>query len=732
MTSSRFPSVFSEKNKHARPQKTNAEPNRESEWINRIEMPRMNHDMDDEMEDAEAFKPAGGNGKIGARLLWALLGRWYWILFGVILGLSGAAYYLSRAIPEYAASATLMVKQQTSGVLSVDQPGEIDMRSVEAMNTVGERLKRPKLLEKVAARADVRKLEGLMPKRAKWLPDWLGIWMGMNERDGLELAGRVPDKLVAAMLGNRMTVSVKRGTRLLDITVRHPSSEAAVVLADAVADEFIKESSQSKTTGRSNSLEILTAKSDEARGSLQNAQRALASYVRALASHEQLEEKEKEMTELRRRYLGKHPKMIACSAQIEMMQNRFLEHFGSAANSGADHSYWKETNLLKKGAEAALSDRLNEARQALLARTAVLKSEIQSQELVFNAILTKMGETDVNQGRGDSEVELSSQAVQPGIPVTPVPSKAWMLGLIAGGAIGLALAYGFIRIDNKFHTVFEVESETGVPALGAVPEVSLEKLHKSFNGSGGETLGHERAWTAGVLFRSCLASTNLAEMFRVLRTSVTLLGSEKTRKITMFTSAVPGEGKTFIAANFALAAAAQGRKVLLVDLDLRKPSVRGMFGMESDNGGPGVVEVLAGQGPLHDCVQREVAPNLDLLACLQRSHNPGELFVEETLDRLFQAACASYDVVVVDTAPLLAVPDARLIARHAHNICLVVRAEYVPRNAVRRVLSLLGSNGTPVAGVVVNGFSDKRTRHSSNYGYGSYGSYGSEKNGAAS
>lgn len=690
-------------------------------------MPRMNQNLDEQLDDDGMSNSRSVRAGMGGRLAVLLIGRWYWIVLGMILGTAGAAYYLSKAVPEYAASATLMVKQRTSGVLGTDQPGEIDMRSVEAMNTVAERLKRMELLEKVAARGEVRKIQGLVPRRVRWLPGWLEIWMGVDAGEGRDIAAVPSDKALAAMIAGRMKVSVRRGTRLLDIVVTHPSPKAAAVLADAVADEYIKESSQSKVTGRSNSLELLSAKSDEARGSLQIAQRALASYVRALASHEQLEEKEKEMTELRRRYLPKHPKMIGCSAQVEILQKRFLEHFDSAANSGADQSYWKETNLLKATADGALQDRLNQARQALLARTAVLKSEIQSQEMVFNAILTKMGETDVNQGSEDSEIELSNPAAVPALPVSPVPSKSWFLGLAAGGMLGLGMAYLSIRIDDKFRTVFEVEGETGVRALGAVPELSFERLSELAKRSKEEVPGHESGWTTEVLFRTCFVSTHLAEMFRVLRTSVTLLGRESERKITMFTSAIPGEGKTLIAGNFALAAAAQGRKVLLVDLDLRKPSAHLMFGVNPQGPASGVAGVLRNRSRIEDSVVRDVAPNLDLLTCCDRCADPGELLVGESLEHLFQSAASCYDVVVVDSAPLLPVPDSRLIARYVNNLCLVVRAGYVPRNTVRRALSLLNSGGSSVAGVVVNGFVDKASLSSSNYGYskrGTYGNYG--------
>jgi capsular exopolysaccharide synthesis family protein len=189
----------------------------------------------------------------------------------------------------------------------------------------------------------------------------------------------------------------------------------------------------------------------------------------------------------------------------------------------------------------------------------------------------------------------------------------------------------------------------------------------------------------------------------------------------LFTSAIPGEGKSFISANFALAAAAQGKRVLLMDFDLRKPSLHWIFGIGAES--MGVSGCLSGQESLEDAVIRDIAPHLDLLPAGKRAPNPGELLGNDTLPALIAAAAAAYDVVVLDTAPVLAVPDARLTARHAHNVCLVARADYTPRQAVAQAADVLASGGTPVSGIVFNGYREKKRLMSSNHSYGYY-SYG--------
>jgi capsular exopolysaccharide synthesis family protein len=246
-----------------------------------------------------------------------------------------------------------------------------------------------------------------------------------------------------------------------------------------------------------------------------------------------------------------------------------------------------------------------------------------------------------------------------------------------------------------------------------------------------------------LVFREGTSSTTFAEMFRVLRASVSLLGNEQKRRITLFSSALPGEGKTLVSSNFALAAAQQGKRTLLIDLDLRKPAVHKIFGLKRDTHHFGTTEVLSGQAKFEDGIFTDTgAEHLHIMLAGKQAPNPGELLNASTLTDFLETAVAAYDLVVIDSAPLLAVPDTRIIAPLADNFCLVIRANYAPKGAVRRAISILENDDNLPSGVILNGFSEKRRLIGQNYsygnyqtnrygkayryGYGSYGSYGSE------
>jgi capsular exopolysaccharide synthesis family protein len=241
------------------------------------------------------------------------------------------------------------------------------------------------------------------------------------------------------------------------------------------------------------------------------------------------------------------------------------------------------------------------------------------------------------------------------------------------------------------------------------------------------------------VFRPGTLGTNYAEMYRILRASISLLGDEKRRKVTLFTSALPGEGKTATSVNFALAAACQKRRTLLIDCDLRKPAVHKLFGRARE-AGAGITDVLAKQTPIEQTIQSDFPePDLHVIFSGSRAPNPGELLDTGRLQAVLDWAVDRYDVVVLDTAPLLAVPDTRILAPLVDNLCLVVRGQFVPKGAVRRTLEVLAEDGTEISGVVFNGFKEKKRLIGQNYsygqyrrgsygyryGYGSYGSYGS-------
>ena len=656
------------------------------------------------------------------QMAFGLVGRWYWVVLGLIVGVLGANYNLERTPKQYTASTTLLIKDRTASLMSRDQVDEINLSSQDGLNTVVAQMRRGTLLERVASRQDVRELPGVVPSEVVWLPVWLSQRLGKR---WAVTAATPPPAVSGGMIGAWLGISIRRGTRLIDISITHQVPGVSKALADAVAREYLAEIANTNTKGRSKVINLLEGESKEARSGLRNASSTLAIYSRALEVHRALDAKELEMLTLQRRYLPKHPRMLAASAELKQVQGNFIREFEVARQATNDKSYWESAGKELPEPQANPDEYLRIARQQLLAHIGVLESEIHSSTSVFNSMLTRIQETSVNQEAEETNAEVSELAGMPGMPTSPLPFKVRMSWAMDGVVGGLLLAILLIRIDNKYHTVSQIVNVTGAPVLGAIPQIKLHHLavaEKHFRKRHpGNTQDLHETWEKRIVFRGGTASTSYAEMYRSLRASVSRLGDESKRKITLFSSALPGEGKSLTSANFAAGAAGQGRKTLLIDLDLRKPAVHKLFSLSHEQEHGGLTEYLANLAPFEDVIcHGSKHPNLDLILAGKHAANPGELLNTGRLRELLAAACRDYEVVVLDTAPFLAVPDTRIIAPLAHNFCLVTMADYAPKGAIRRALKILEEDGITLSGIIFNGYKERRYLMGENYSYGYY------------
>jgi capsular exopolysaccharide synthesis family protein len=217
----------------------------------------------------------------------------------------------------------------------------------------------------------------------------------------------------------------------------------------------------------------------------------------------------------------------------------------------------------------------------------------------------------------------------------------------------------------------------------------------------------------------------VAESFRSLRASIAMNARVENQRTFLLTSAHPSEGKSFCSSNFASTLAQQGLKTLLIDSDLRKPSISRIFyGM---NRKPGLSEVLLGKVGLADAVNSSEVEGLSVLTAGGRSSRPSELLAGQPLRDLLTEALKTYDRVVIDSAPILAVSDTLLVAPNVDVVCLVVRSFMTPRKMVTRALKALSEIHVQPAGIVFNCLPSGNGAYYAYYYSGKYyGTYGSK------
>jgi capsular exopolysaccharide synthesis family protein len=240
----------------------------------------------------------------------------------------------------------------------------------------------------------------------------------------------------------------------------------------------------------------------------------------------------------------------------------------------------------------------------------------------------------------------------------------------------------------------ELESMTSVPIIGEV----------AFNKSKDE-----------LVIKSGQRSF-IAEEFRKIRVSLHFLGIDQTKKKVLFTSSIPGEGKSFIAANLAISNSLSGKKVILVDLDLHKPGLSKMFDKSTDD--PGMSDYLTGDKELNEIIKK--VPNYENLYFISSgslNESPSELLLNGKIDDFIAELESKYDLVVLDTAPTVLVTDAFVLTKLVNATLYVVRHKYTPKILIKRIDDNLSINPLTNPGIVFNGFKT-RGFFKSNYGYG--------------
>lgn len=307
-----------------------------------------------------------------------------------------------------------------------------------------------------------------------------------------------------------------------------------------------------------------------------------------------------------------------------------------------------------------------------------------------------------------SPVKLSiiQQGTVPTKPDSPKPLLNLALGLFIGLVLGLGLAVLRESLDTKIRSAND-----------------LDDLRHS-NILGGITFDPD--FVKNPLIVHSHPKSRRAEAFRQLRTNIQFVEAAEGRKSVVVTSAVPSDGKSTTVSNLAIAMAQTGKRVLLMDCDLRKPKLHKYLGLE---GSVGLTNYLIGQATLEDVIQPWGKTSLDVLPAGKVPPNPSELLGSEAMSRLLMALENHYDVVLVDTAPLLPVTDAAILATKTGGVVLVVSVGKTTKPQVKGALNHLATVDGKILGFVMNriptrGAEAYQYRYSYKNGYGSYGAYG--------
>jgi polysaccharide biosynthesis transport protein len=550
-----------------------------------------------------------------------------------------------------------------------------------------------------------------------------------------------------------------RGSRLVNVSVTSSTAAFAALAADTLVEEYVKQNFQLRTETTHKSLQFLHDEIAKQQAKVEDSERAMADYrehnnalsledrqntvvaslnqlndqytrakteriqkealykqieavpasstvqldaVPAIAQsvtvqtlRQRLNDLQRQRADLNQRYGEKHPLVVQNAGAIEDATKQYQAAL-VAALGAIKNDY--ETALSQ---ERRLSSALEDQKAAAMdlnrksVSYTVLAREAQSNRQIYEALLQRQNELQIVSNSGGNNVRLMDRAVVPGAPYTPDVRRNLLLGSLAGILLALGFVLAIDYLDDTVKTPEDITRRLKLPFLGLVPAVK---------GNAHPLLSQEVPHEFG-------------EAFRALRTSLVFSSGGEERRVIALTSAQPLEGKTTTACNMAIALALGGSRVLLIDADMRRPSVSRTLGIENNIG---LSHLLTGQATARQTIRRTGVQNLWVMTAGLTPPNPSELLSSERMKTLIaNLQDGPFQWILIDTPPVLAVTDAVIIAPWVSGVVFVIGSEMTQRRLSERAIETLMTSRPHLLGAVLNRVDIVRNKYyySRYYGY---------------
>lgn len=669
-------------------------------------------------------------------------------MFGLILGYA----YFKRQKPVYeAVSVAQFGSEQNSllGLNSMSTPGLGDEKSV---NTLIQAAKSREVVGRVVSELNLTRL----PAFSGGHP--------INSKEARENA--------ISTVSSMIRISLRKDTRLIDFNVTGADPEQVASLSNQAVLSLVAELESQKSKTMQGAIQALVAEGQRLQDKLKKSEIAMHDYKRSnqaislderkdlvlsklkelgselnqqskerltletqlqackeeklprdellnlptIASHPkvsgiltQISNQKSALALLAERYKPKHPKYEAVQAVINNLEVQLTAILNDAVHllaSSCDHARELERRLqeqLKKQESEALD------LEQLAVQYNVLKREMESDQAVYESVLTRIKQVDVSKGMETPPIWVHQLAMVPGEPVSPNAKKVVGSSTAGGFMLGLAIIGLIVMQDRSIRSVDDARQKLRLPVLGMIANLPHHPDTKDQ-----QTKGHE--YTQGMT-PALLAHKAVAESFREFRAIIARMAKSQ-QTCHMVVSAVPDEGKTFVSTHLAVSLASQGFRTLLIDMDLRRSQLANVFGIPNTR--KGVIDLLLEEASFAEvCLSGGIA-HLAIMPAGKRVANPAELLSTCGVERLKEMAfAAGFDRIVIDTAPLIPVNDTLELGGLADSTFLVIRCNRTPADIIQEAIRKLQQTGIPLTGLVLNRLT-QRTRSYDYYYHRSY------------
>lgn len=682
------------------------------------------------------------------RTLWR--GKWWIALCAMLAVVVGANYAYRVAVPTYTATAEM--------VLQIDQTSVVDIESIltgfdgdwYAKNTEMAVIRSGELIGQLVDRLDL-----VSDPEFNWTLQ--PAEEGFSFRDIIKLVRDIafPTEAEApttppteAEIRNEVVTAVRsvfqmendEDTYTFLITATTEDPLKSVLLANSLAEVYRDDQVAQKVAATENAAVWLSGRVSELQSELVERQSAItelrtqsalvsaeslaALNDRSVALQQELQAVRLELDEATERSIAMEAVVLGSNdAKVDAAHDVQLTGIQAAVVRGdpaAQLRFDRRYESIRRLAAAEVlrladlsqeleveAERLKqqfEQQSSAFAELQELERETEATRVLYETFLTRLKETTVQEGVHQPDSRILTRATS-GELVAPRKSRILAFSLVVGIIAGSALVLARELTQNTYRTAEELEQTTGISVLGQVPKIPSRGRHDTIS------------------YLSLKPTSAPAEAVRNLRTSVLLSDLDKPPQVIMSTSSVPQEGKTTIAIALAQNFAGLEKRVILIEGDIRRRTFGAYFPEASEKGG--LLSVISGKLPLAEAVWRE--RGIDVLMGQRSTINAADVFSSDSFRSLIAELRATYDYIIIDTPPVLVVPDSRVIGQHVDAIIYSVRWDQTRRHQVKEGLRQFQTANLRVAGLVLSQIDPKGMKR---YGYGDkYGAYSSYASG---
>ncbi len=697
--------------------------------------------------------------------IWRLLLRNKWLIIAIALACAAASLlYALSMTPIYRATATLLIDTGEANIVSIEQIYSAELRRQEYLQTQYQILRSRPLAESVVETLGmIAEPEIHESGERLGMPAWIRSLLSGTETRSATARERAVEGYLDAL-----SIEPVFGTQLVRIGFRSEDPEIAALAANQHADRYVENLLESRLAMTRSAASWLSERVEELRQELVSSERRLQEYreresivdsqglrslptqrindlstrlveVRQVLSSAEIAYQQvveaaddperlqriplvaadenvqrardavaragQAIAELQQRYGPQHPSMIAAQAEHASTIRNLHEQQESVA------ARIRTRFEVAQFEAAALAAELDEARaqyQTVGRKESDLNSlqrAVETNRQLYELFYNRLSETLATDDLQTAAARIVEPALVPRAPAEPDRRLVVALGSFGGLALGALAAFGLSLLNSTINSMSEAERKLDLPLLAAVPAL------------GGAARQRRRGWSRGSGGQA-VDEWRFREAFRALRTSLAVSETDgRGHRIIVVTSAIGHEGKSTVALNLAKAFASAER-TLLIDTDMRRPSIAGLA--EVRRNGPGLAELLEGRATLRECIRQTGTENLDLIPTISVPLDPLQLLSSATFTETLAVVAEEYSRIIMDSAPVLSVSDAALLCSQAGAAVFVVKASSTPVAQIRSALSLLERASAPIAGVVLNQLDFRMAQHYGDYGYEMY------------